>query len=131
VPLQKSVLMLTNTTGLYTTVGEKIRSDGWWGYTDGIHTVQLNYINFYGSFGIEGTLSVNPTEADWFPIGLSDGVRAGVYAVFDNYESGTRAYTFVGNFVYLRAKLHREQPIQTDPLVIASLGTIDKVILAM
>lgn len=128
--LRKSVLMLSNTSGNYKITGDKIRSDGWWGYTDGIHTVQVTYSNLYGQFGIEGTLSINPTENDWFPIHLSDGVSQGPYASF-NFESGSRAYTFVGNFVFLRAKLHREDPIITDPYVIETLGTIDKVLLAM
>ena len=128
--LQKSVLMLSNTTGKYTVVGDKIRADGYWGYTDGIHTVQVNYTNFKGSFGIEGTLSVNPTENDWFQVTLADGVHPGPYAIF-NYETGTRAYTFMGNFVYLRAILVRDDPEITDQYVISTLGTIDKVLLAM
>lgn len=127
--LQKSVHMLTNTSGKFTVTGDKIRSDGWWGYTDGLHTVQVNYSNFTGLFGIEGTLSVNPTDADWFQISLSDGFNQGPYATFSN-ETGARAYTFVGNFVFLRAKLHREgTPPSTE--VIATLGSIDKVLLSM
>ena len=122
--------MLENTTGKYNATGDEVRADSWWGYTDGLHTVQINYSNFKGKFRLQGTLSVNPEETDWFDINLTDGIVTGPEAVFD-YETGVAAYTFIGNFVFLRAKLERDDPVQTDPAIIESLGTIDKVLLSM
>lgn len=128
---KKSVVMMTNTTGQYTYTGEAVRADSWWGYTDGLHTVSVKYANFKGFFGIEGTLSTSPTENDWFPIYLNSGSTCCPQVEF-LYETGIQAYTFLGNFVFLRAVMSRENldPIP-DQIAIQSLGTIDKVLLAM
>lgn len=128
---KKSVVMMTNTSGNYTYTGPAVRADSWWGYTDGLHTVSVKYANFKGFFRLEGTLSTSPTESDWFPIYLNNGSSTIPEVEFD-YETGINAFTFVGNFVFLRAKLVREDvdPIP-DPITITSLGVIDKVLLAM
>ena len=71
VPARKSVLMMTNTGSNHNLVGAAIRADGYFGHTDGIHTVQVVVNNFTGSFGIQGTLATEPTDADWFDINLN------------------------------------------------------------
>jgi len=38
--IRKSVLMMTNTGTEWNVIGEKVRADAYYGYTDGIHTVQ-------------------------------------------------------------------------------------------
>lgn len=129
--IQKSIVMMSNTSGLYTKTGDAVRADGWWGNTDGLHTVSVKYNELWGCFRLEGTLSMSPTDVDWFPIYLNNGNSIAPEVTFD-YESGIRAFTFVGNFVYLRAKLEREEIFPTpDAGVISTLGTIDKVLLAM
>jgi hypothetical protein len=123
--------MMTNTSGLYTKTGDAIRADGWWGNTDGLHTVQVKYINFKGFFKLEGTLSMTPTDSDWFPIYLNNGNSISPCVEFD-YETGNIAFTFVGNFVHLRAKMIREEVFpEPDYSVILTLGAIDKVLLAL
>lgn len=128
---KKSVVMMTNTTGKYTHTGEAVRADSWWGYTDGLHTVSVKHTNFKGFFRLEGTLSTTPTECDWFPIYLNNGNSVCPDVEF-LYETGIQAYTFLGNFVFLRAVMSRENldPVP-DQIVIQTLGTIDKVLLAM
>lgn len=131
VSIQKSVLMLTNTSEQYEKIGDPIRADGWWGNTDGLHTVSVKVSNFKGFFKLEGTLSMNPTENDWFPIYLNANSTSCPCIEYD-YETSVKAFTFVGNFVFLRARLVREQvdpPL--EPSVIQTLGTIDKVLLAL
>lgn len=131
VSIQKSVLMLNNTSEQYTKTGDAIRADGWWGNTDGLHTVSVRVTNFKGYFGLEGTLSMAPTDADWFPIFLNPNSSICPNIEYD-YETSNKAFTFVGNFVFLRAKMIREdiEPIP-EKTVIQTLGTIDKVLLAI
>ena len=73
-PARKSTVMMTNTGRNHNLVGEAIRADGYYGRTDGIHTVQVTVNNFTGSFGIQGTLATEPTEDDWFYINLNKNV---------------------------------------------------------
>jgi len=126
--IQRTVVMMTNTSGQYTVTGDKYRADSWWGYTDGLHTIQVKYSNLDGSFGVDGTLSLSPSENDWFPIPLSDSADTILFDV----ESGTKAYTFTGNYTYLRAKLIRPEVVTLPTqMEIEAMGSIDKVILAM
>jgi len=48
--------------------GEKFKGDGYYGRADGLHTVQYNISGFTGIVAIQGTLAVNPVEADWFTV---------------------------------------------------------------
>jgi hypothetical protein len=69
--IRKSVYMMTNTGTKWNVIGEPIRADAYYGYTDGIHTVQVIYQNFVGGFGIQGTLALDPKPEDWFWIRLN------------------------------------------------------------
>ena len=123
--------MMTNTSDQYTKTGDAIRADGWWGNTDGLHTVSVKVTNFKGCFRLEGTLSMAPTETDWFPIYLNP-LSSTIPEIQYDYETSIRAFTFVGNFVFLRAKLVREEVFPPyEPSVVQTLGTIDKVLLAL
>lgn len=144
---RKSVFMMTNTGREFNKVGEPIRADGYYGSTDGLHTVQIVYSNFVGRFGLQGTLATEPTESDWFDINLN--YRA--YTNSDNPkvqfpvnplaptggpdsvgDTGTQAFSFIGNFVWLRAILDRSylpEPVPTNQNW--QLGQIDKVLLSL
>jgi hypothetical protein len=126
-----NVTLLDNLSSHYTFTGEAVRADSWWGYTDGLHTVQLKVHNFKGSFSLEATLSLTPGEDDWFKIDVSDGLNNLKIADFD-FFTGSKAYTFIGNFTYLRGVLIRPvlptSPTQSE---IQSLGHIDKALLSM
>lgn len=132
--IQKSVVMMTNTGSLFDVVGEKFRADGYWGNSDGIHTVSATYQNFKGDLYIQGTLSTDPQDGDWFNIDINPKDHAIDYVVFDG-ESGTRAYTFVGNFVYLRAIVNRSYRVDLTADVNGFSriedGQIDRILLAM
>lgn len=135
---------MTNTGLNHNLTGDAIRADSYYGMTDGIHTVQVVYSNFTGSFGIQGTLATDPTETDWFDINLN--TRANTSAMDpmisfpvnvlsptgDTGDTGTQAFTFVGNFVYLRAILDRSyipEPSNLDTRT--ALGHIDRVLLSL
>lgn len=143
-PARKSVLMMTNTGQNHNLTGDKIRADGYYGRTDGIHTVQVVVNNFTGSFGIQGTLATEPVEADWFDINLNTNqnvASASPYVAFpanpaaptgQDGDNGTMAFTFVGNYVYLRAILDRSTIAEPSALdATTELGVISKVLLSM
>lgn len=145
---RKSITMLESTEKNLEVTGPKIRGDSYFGYTDGLHTVQVTYHNFTGGFGIQATLSLDPKEEDWFWVplkGINDfdnlpvltypkdplnptGDSGNVSSI--QGDTGTEAFTFTGNFTYLRAVVTRnyiepapEQP--TDGLWL--YGQVDNV----
>lgn len=127
--IQKSIVMLSNTSGQYQVVSDKFRADGWWGHTDGLHTVQLNYTSLIGKFSLQGTLSLNPEESDWFYIDINNE-DGSIPCVEYNGETGIAAFSFVGNFTFLRVKLTRED-MDPEPQNTAPYGHIDKVLLSL
>lgn len=133
---------MSNTGRNHNLVGDAIRSDGYFGRSDGLHTIQVIYSNFTGDFGLQGTLEVNPTESDWFFINLNFATTIqSPYVRFPENpadpsgptgDTGTRAFSFKGNFVYLRALLNRDYIPEPNPNEdTTGLGQIDRVLLCM
>ena len=83
-----------------TVVGEKYRGDGYYGRSDGFHTVQMNVSAFIGNIKIQGTLATDPTDADWFDI---VGAELDANDSSLNGSNGAFVYNFTGNFVWVRA----------------------------
>jgi len=145
--IRKSVLMMTSTGTRWNVVGEPIRADAYYGYTDGIHTVQVIYQNLVGGFGIQGTLSLQPQPEDWFWIKLNPA--GDTYTPYIEYpvdplaptgqnggDTGSMAFTFQGNFVFLRAVLTRDYVQPALPPYQAQwntwqFGQVDKVLLSL
>jgi hypothetical protein len=101
-----------------TVTGDKYKGDGYYGRSDGLHTVQVNLNGFIGQVEIQGTLAVDPTDEDWFTVSLGGTVTSTVdttglissasTAVTINYsqnETSVKTYNFTGNYVWLRAKV--------------------------
>ena len=120
--------------------GEQIQSDSYYGYTDGLHTVQVRYNNFVGRFRIQATLSLEPDEADWFDLvidplnGLYPGSNPWNSDGYIQYNanapaSKSEAYTFQGNFSYIRVYMDRKH-IADGETYDSSYGSIDRVILS-
>ena len=137
-PARKSILMMSNSGMNHNLTGDAIRADSYYGRTDGIHTVQVVYSNFTGNFGLQGTLAVEPTESDWFDINLNANRNvssASPYVSFpqtgSSGETGTMAFTFVGNFTHLRAIVDRSNVPEPAPTNVYPYGAIDKVLLSM
>lgn len=141
-PTRKSIVMMSNTGRDHSLFGKAIRADGYFGMMDGIHTVQVIYSNFTGSFGLQGTLEVNPQEEDWFFINLNQ--KSAVDSPFVRFpvkqgaptgeagDTGTKAFTFTGNFVYLRAVLDRSYLPEPSPQAAnTGYGHIDRVLLSL
>jgi hypothetical protein len=145
--MRMTQIMLSDTSQYWEVTGDKVRADSWFGNTDGIHTVSVHYTNFYGGFRIQGTLSLDPSEDDWFDIGLgslsSNSVGPEIRYPVDPLnptgtnggDSGSDAFTFVGNFTFLRAVLVRDYlgsaPASNEDIMSLDVGKINKVLLSI
>lgn len=103
--------------------GDAIRGDGYYGFSDGLHTVQVSLNNFTGRIIVQGSLAAQPSATDWFDIKLDGNTP---YVQFTN-SSATTAYTFQGNIVFLRALVDRSYITPTPAL--NTVGTIDQILL--
>ena len=88
-----------------TVVGSKFKGDGYYGRSDGLHTIQYQYAGVTGTLKVDGTLATNPTDDDWFQ----------VHALVLASETGSSVANVTGNLVWLRASI-----IYTD-------GTVNKI----
>ncbi len=83
-----------------------IKGDGYFGNSDGLHTVQVKLTNFRGSVAIQGTLATSPSETDWFNVRLDDGSGNTISSINLNTATSTvNCYNFTGNFVWVRANV--------------------------
>ncbi len=78
-----------------TVTGENFKGDGYYGRSDGFHTVQYDFVDLSGDIIIQATLSTSPTADDWFD----------VHTYTASQETASKYANFTGNFVYIRAKL--------------------------
>ena len=113
-----------------TAIGDKFKGDGFYGRSDGLHTIQIDLDGFIGRIEIQATLEIDPTEDDWFTIELGTGRQSvdttGLIREEDNLtfleyiESTThsKTYNFTGNYVWVRVKVSE----WTD-------GTVNRVLL--
>ena len=73
--------------------GSEFKGDGYYGRSDGLHTVQYTYTGFSGVIVIQATLALNPTEDDWFEVHSYTAIA----------ETSSRVASFTGNYVWIRA----------------------------
>lgn len=113
-----------------------VKGDSFYGYSDGWHTIQIVYSQFVGRLHVEATLAIEPTDTDWFGIKpqttLGTEYSAGQsYVQFNsnNPGDGAEAYTFRGNFTYLRVRMDRAH-VGDGTTYDPSYGSISKVILS-
>tara|TARA_B100000900_G_scaffold415058_1_gene443613 strand:- start:3041 stop:3382 length:342 start_codon:yes stop_codon:yes gene_type:complete len=85
----------TDGSSLTSFEGEKFKGDGYYGRSDGFHTVQYDFSGLSGDIIIQATIATNPTNDDWFD----------VHTYTANVETATKYHNFTGNFVWIRAKL--------------------------
>lgn len=136
---RSSIVMLDDTQGKVNVVGEPVRADAYFGLTDGLHTVAIYFQNFIGRVYIEASLSNDPKDDEWFPINLNgelpylqytqaDGAREYMYTSGSDQhlgKNGVEAFTFQGNFLWLRAKVDRSHifPFDQYPADYTGQGT--------
>ena len=103
---ENSVTLITNnvydgSNPIDSIVGEKYQGDGYYGSTDGFHTVQYNISEFVGRIRIQASLATVPEEADWFT--LAETTHVAVVDDSTDISSGGFVYNFTGNYVFVRA----------------------------
>ena len=75
---------------------DKVKGDGYYGFSDGVHTVQTRVTSLVGTIKIQGTLVKDPADTDFVDIvtvNESDGSTAVTNSFLNN---------FTGNFVWIR-----------------------------
>ena len=92
--------------------GDKFKGDGYYGRSDGLHTIQINLSGFLGDIEMQGTLAVDPTADDWFTVTLGSGqtmdttgkiVSATTTKLeYTDNETSSKTYNFTGNYVWVR-----------------------------
>ena len=97
----------TGDSSIETVTGEKYKGDGYYGRSDGFHSVQYTYSGLTGTVNLQGTLAVDPADDDWFT----------VHSYTAANETASKIANFTGNYVWIRA-----QVVYTD-------GTISSIVL--
>lgn len=104
-------------TDIETYTSDPVKGDGYYGRSDGLHTVVWNLIGFRGTITIQGSLATEPTENDWVNIKLSSDTSFSVdttgsaiigsvsQITYSTSTTNAFAYNFTGNFVWVRAKI--------------------------
>lgn len=83
-----------------TITGDKFKGDGYYGRSDGFHTVQYNVTGFIGNIVIQATLATDPSSTDWFTLSTTEHAST---ATSDSNADGAFIYNFTGNYVWIRA----------------------------
>jgi hypothetical protein len=89
-------------------LSEKVKGDGYYGASDGLHTsLYVANSSFIGTIVMEGTLATEPISSDWFSIPETE-VSYDEFS--ERLESTTAdAKNFIGNFVWVRSKISIDQ----------------------
>jgi hypothetical protein len=114
----QSILTINQHPGDSTTetiTGDKFKGDGYYGRSDGLHTIQVNLAGFLGDVQLQGTLAVDPTADDWFTVRLGSGQTIDTTGKIFNAitskleytanETSSKTYNFTGNYVWIRVKI--------------------------
>ena len=79
-----------------TITGEKYKGDGYYGRSDGFHTVQYSINSFKGTVNVQATLAIDPVEADWFTVYTQAYLD-------DQGDTVSNITNFTGNYVWIRS----------------------------
>ena len=90
-------------SAVQTVTSDKVQGDGYYGRSDGFHTVQINLADFTGDLTFQGTLAVNPGDNDWFDIEITDQLTTLSYS--SDSTSVNIFKNFIGNFVWIRVQV--------------------------
>ena len=75
---------------------DKVKGDGYYGFADGVHTVQSRVTALIATVKLQATLATTPTDADWVDIEtIVNG--DGSTAITNGYLTN-----FTGNYVWIR-----------------------------
>jgi len=86
-------------------ISDKVPGDGYYGNSNGLHTVMYNYdTNFIGTITMQATLAAAPVEADWFNVADTTSVQTSSTVTYNDMDVAIESdyYNFTGNFVWVR-----------------------------
>jgi len=94
-------------TQMLTYFSERAKGDGYYGSSDGFHTVCYTAADtFIGTITMQASLASEPASSDWFNVSNTTLT----YTQFDTRTTSTvDYYNFTGNFVWVRGKVEIEQ----------------------
>lgn len=117
-------------------VGDAVRADGWYGFTDGLHTVAIYLQNFQGRVRFEASIATEPQEGDWFPVEINGAEflsfpKDPLAPTGTTGDTGTLGMNILGNFTWLRVCIDRSylSPTPEAQADIDALGYVDRVLL--
>ena len=118
-----SEILLPSTThpftpGPITYIGDSFKGDGYYGWGDGSHTIQIETNGFIGNIIIQGSLATSPGDGDWINLpllyqdlfsvdttGLVSKRSTSGIITYNTSNTSITSYNFIGNFVWVRAVL--------------------------
>jgi len=130
-----SSLLLSDTTGHWNFTGEPTRADGWYGSSDGHHTISVQVHEFIGRIHLEASLVEKPTEADWFNVAVPNFGDYIQYprqpSTLNGKETSTIAFNVQINAAWFRIRLDRTYlNITVLPENRSNYGTVGKILLS-
>lgn len=132
---RRSVTIMSASSTDMNKYSETVKGDSYYGFTDGLHTIQVTYNQYVGRLRIQGTLSLTPADTDWFDIIPSTTAGSfwnpAGYIQFNVNEPAdlSEAYTFQGNFTFIRVYMDREH-VGDGATYDDSYGQVSRVILS-
>jgi hypothetical protein len=130
-----SVTLLPTSGSQINVTGEKQKGAGYtnWGGTH--HTVSVTCTNFVGRIYLEASLASDPAETDWFGITFNPPLTH-VQFPLNPYkptgqiqgDTGTTSFEFVGNYVWVRARLDRTY-LNPQPVDTSTVGSVDEILM--
>ena len=135
-PINRRSINMLNATG--TTMNQystEVKGDSYYGYSDGLHSLQIIYNQFVGRVRIQATLAITPESTDWFDIvpttTAGTEFNSAGYVQFNSNNPADLAecYTFTGNFTWVRVYMDREH-VGDGTTYDSSYGSIRQVILS-
>lgn len=93
-------------TGVLVYKSLKAKGDGYYGSSDGFHTVTYTATPaFIGTVTMQASLAAEPTDNDWFNVPATTSS----YSVFNTRTTSTvDYYNFTGNYVWVRGHISIE-----------------------
>jgi hypothetical protein len=118
-------------------IGNPIQAAGWYGHTDGLHTISIVVQNFTGRISVQAAITTVPVDADWFSV--LPGDVAYIQYPQNGYviqspatgETSTYDFSFTINAVWVRAVVDRSYflaPIAT-PQYVSTFGLVDHILM--
>jgi hypothetical protein len=85
-------------------VGNIYKGDGYYGRSDGLHTIQYALNGFRGTVIIEATLAAEPQDEDWFTV-YSQAHNVSGSLPDSTLQRESVIENFIGNYVWIRARI--------------------------